>query len=124
MVLLAAFVTLCEGYLGVLPTLELWGELFYLKLGTAAKDEAAPCRACVAVRRTGSGVRFPALALLQSAKLWRKSYFYVENIHSTRDYINLPAYAAARLLSPAPTGSSGRRICRPPPPPLSPGSRR
>ena len=27
-VLLSAFVTLCEGYLGVLPTLELWGELF------------------------------------------------------------------------------------------------
>ena len=27
-VLLSAFVTLCEGYLGVLPTLELWGEFF------------------------------------------------------------------------------------------------
>ena len=26
-VLLSAFVTLCEGYLGVLPTLELWGVL-------------------------------------------------------------------------------------------------
>ena len=27
-VLLSAFVTLCEGFLGVLPTLELWGEFF------------------------------------------------------------------------------------------------
>ena len=26
--LLSAFVTLCEGFLGVLPTLELWGEFF------------------------------------------------------------------------------------------------
>ena len=27
-VLLAAFATLCEGFLGVLPTIELWGEFF------------------------------------------------------------------------------------------------
>ena len=33
-VLLSAFVTLCEGYLGVLPTLELWGEFFQSNLGT------------------------------------------------------------------------------------------
>ena len=33
-VLLSAFVTLCEGFLGVLPTLELWGEFFQSKLGT------------------------------------------------------------------------------------------
>ena len=26
--LLSAFVALCEGFLGVLPTLELWGEFF------------------------------------------------------------------------------------------------
>jgi hypothetical protein len=57
-VLLSAFVTLCESYLDTLPTLELWGELFYLKLGTVAKNEAAKCGACVAVRRTGTGVRF------------------------------------------------------------------
>ena len=28
MVLLAAFATLCEGFLGILPTIELWGEFF------------------------------------------------------------------------------------------------
>ena len=36
MVLLSAFVALCEGFLGVLPTLELWGEFFFSKLGTQA----------------------------------------------------------------------------------------
>ena len=35
-VLLAAFVTMCEGYLGTLHTLELWAECFYLKLGTSS----------------------------------------------------------------------------------------
>ena len=33
MVLLSAFVTLCEGFLGVLPTLELWGEFLQSTLG-------------------------------------------------------------------------------------------
>jgi hypothetical protein len=48
-VLLSSFVTLCEGYLDILPTLELWGQLFYLKLGTRTKGEPAQCGACVAI---------------------------------------------------------------------------
>src|SRR3954469_11536981 len=31
---LAAFTALCEGFLDVLPTIELWGEFFQSKLGT------------------------------------------------------------------------------------------
>ena len=27
----AGFVTLCEGYLGLLPTVDLWGKMFFLK---------------------------------------------------------------------------------------------
>ena len=38
-VLLSAFVTLCEGYLGVLPTLELWGS-------SSTPSWARACRAC------------------------------------------------------------------------------
>ena len=33
-VLLSTFVTLCEGFLGVLPTLGLWVEFFQSTLGT------------------------------------------------------------------------------------------
>lgn len=99
-VLLSAFVTFCEGYLGTLPTIELWRELFYLKLGTAIRGEAAQCGACVVVRRTGSSVRFPAIALMESAKLWQKSYFYVRNVHPTWDYVNLPAYAPGSPAEP------------------------
>ena len=54
-VLFSAFVTLCEGYLSTLPTLELRAELFYLKLGTSTKGEAVQCGACVAMRRSGTG---------------------------------------------------------------------
>ena len=35
-VLLSTFVTLCEGFIGVLPTIKLWGEFFYSKLGSQA----------------------------------------------------------------------------------------
>ena len=39
--LLSAFVTACEGYLGILPTIEPWGAFFYTKLGTSTKEKAA-----------------------------------------------------------------------------------
>ena len=41
MMLLSTFVTMCEGYLGILPTIELWGAFFYTKLGTSAREKAA-----------------------------------------------------------------------------------
>ena len=100
MVLLSAFVTLCEGYLGILPTLELWGEFFYTKLGTAAMNEAAQCGAFIAVRRPGAGNCFPAISLTQSVKLWQKSYFYVKNINPAIDFVNLPAYEAGPPAEP------------------------
>ena len=39
--LLAIFATMCEGYLGILPTIELWGAFFYTKLGTSVREVAA-----------------------------------------------------------------------------------
>ena len=50
-VLLSAFVTLCKGYLGVLPTLELWGEFFQTKLGTCMQGLPAQSGAFIAMRR-------------------------------------------------------------------------
>ena len=61
--LLSAFVTMCEGHLGILPTIELWGALFYTKLGTSAKEKAAQCGAFVAVHRPSVKNVFPAIKL-------------------------------------------------------------
>ena len=52
------------------------------------------------MRRTGAEPRFSALALLQSAKLWQKSYVYVEHIHPSWNYVNLPAYVAGPPAEP------------------------
>jgi hypothetical protein len=92
---LSAFVTFCEGYIGILPTLELWGQLFYLKLGTRTKGEPARCGASVADQRSGnSGIYFPKIALTDSVKKWQDTYFYIRNIDPDRDCRNLPAYEA------------------------------
>ena len=93
-VLLSAFVTLCEAYLGVLPTLELWGEFFQSKLGTRMQGVPAPSGAFIAMRRTAADNPFPVITLIQSVKRWQKSYFYVKNVTPQGDYVNLPAYVA------------------------------
>ena len=91
MTLLSAFVTACEGYLGVLPTLELWGEFFQSKLGTRMQGVPAQTGAFIASRRSVADNPFPVITLIQSVKKWQKSYFYVRNVAPWGDYINLPA---------------------------------
>ena len=63
-VLLSAFVTLCEGYLGVLPTLELWGEFFQSKLGTRMQGVPAESGASITVRRVTADNPFPVITLI------------------------------------------------------------
>ena len=90
-VLLSAFVTLCEGFLGILPTLELWGEFFQSKLGTPMQGVPAQSGAFIAMRRSAADNPFPVITLIQSVKRWQKSYFYVKNVAPQGDYVNLPA---------------------------------
>ena len=80
MVLISAFATLCEGFLGVLPTIELWGEFFSSKLGTHIAGVPAQCGAFIAMRRPADDNPFPVITLIQSVKRWQKSYFYVKNV--------------------------------------------
>ena len=67
--LLSAFVSLCEGFLGLLPTLELWGEFFQSKLGTVVASVPAPCGAFIAMRRESENNPFLPIPLIQSVKI-------------------------------------------------------
>ena len=98
--LLSAFVTACEGYLGILPTIELWGAFFYTKLGTSVREVAAQCGAFIAVRRPSPKNAFPTIKLPQLVKMWQQSYFYVENMDPAVDFLNLPAYVAGPPAEP------------------------
>jgi len=93
--LLSTFVTACEGYIGILPTIMLWGVFFYGKLGTSARETAAECGGFVAVHRPAKRNAFPVIKLAQSVKMWQQSYFYIENVDPAADFLNLPAYEAA-----------------------------
>ena len=46
------------------------------------------------MRRVAADNPFPVITLIQSVKLWQKSYFYMKNIAPQGDYVNLPAYVA------------------------------
>ena len=97
MVLLFAFVALCEGFLGVLPTLKLWGEFFFSKLGTQAAGVPAQCGAFIVVRRSGADNPFPSISLIKSVKMWQRSYFYVKNASARGDWVNLLSFEAGPL---------------------------
>ena len=69
--------TLCEGYLGVEPTIDLWARFFSLKQQGPSAGEFADCGAAVISKR--SGADFPKIPLEDSAKKWQNS-FYVRNL--------------------------------------------
>ena len=73
------------------------------------------------MRRTGADNHFPSIALLKLVKMRQRSYFYVRNIATWGDWVNLPAFEAgppagrlpnwsyrARLLTPAGAGAITR----------------
>ena len=93
-VLLAAFTTLCEGFLGVLPTIKVWGEFFQSKLGTHVAGVLTQCGAFIAMRRSTADNPFPAIPLIKLVKMWQHSYFYVKNVATDGDWVNLPPFEA------------------------------
>jgi hypothetical protein len=87
MMILAAFVALCEAYLGIWPNIELFRRLIYFKTQMA---DIIP----VVCRTTSfyacKTVDFPGLKGKESCKKWQCSFFYVKNLKEGADYINLP----------------------------------
>ena len=63
------------------------------------------------MRRTGENNPFPPIPLIQSVKLWQKSYFYVKNVAQQGDFVNLPAYLAGPPLGGNPRGATGPGRC-------------
>ncbi|KAE8808812.1 hypothetical protein D1007_14557 [Hordeum vulgare] len=101
---LAAFIVLCEGFLGIEPRLDIFGKLFFLKQQSVTMDKAEVanltgpkpmtlCRAALVHHRTSSD--FPQMPLQDSIKMWQKGFFYVKNVDPSRDYISLPPFAIA-----------------------------
>lgn len=102
---LSGFVTLCKGYLGVEPTIDLWARFFSLKQQGPSAREFADCGAAVISKR--SGADFPKIPLDDFAKKWQNSFYYTRNLGADR--INLPAFAIAPPRAKMNWGYSPRR---------------
>lgn len=86
---IATFVTFSEGYVGLLPTPELWSRFFSLWPQTVNGIMTA-CGAALVYNRPVGG--FPKLPPIESAKKWQRSFFYMKNASQSADRINLPPF--------------------------------
>ena len=93
---LAIYITFCEGYLGLWPTIALWTKFFSFKKQTIPdkgnpNKELTQCGAAAISPRKGSIL--PRVKGLESCKMWQQTFFYVRNAaDSEEDLIGLPAF--------------------------------
>jgi hypothetical protein len=94
---ISAFISFCEAYLGLWPSINLWSKYFQFRQQVipdrdtpAGQKLLTQCGAATVVPRRGS--IFPRIQGLESCKKWLRSFFYVKN-SSNFNHINLPKFA-------------------------------
>jgi hypothetical protein len=118
MMTLSMFATLCEAYLGIWPSVELFRRLLYFKTQTLGSIPVT-CGAASFYARTIA--RFPKLLGKESCKKWQRSFFYAKNLREDADHVNLPPFVPGgpgergswKASLPSPSGSSlfkGREV--------------
>ena len=85
---LSCFVVLCEAYLGVWPSMEIFGMFFFLRSQTTAGQQ----RDCGGVSISAKNTPLPKINLPDSIKKWQGTYFYARNLTAV-DRIGLPAFS-------------------------------
>ncbi|KAE8815272.1 hypothetical protein D1007_07406 [Hordeum vulgare] len=101
---LAAFVVLCDGFVGIEPRIDLWRSLFFFKQQSIAMEKSeveklkvsrpmTPCGAALVHHRSKSG--FPQMPLQESIKHWQKGFFYVKSTDTAQDALNMPPFDIA-----------------------------
>jgi hypothetical protein len=77
MMMLAAFMALCEAYLGIWPNVKLFRWLIYFKTQTA---DSIPVVCGAASFYACKSTDFPGLKGKESYKKWQRFFFYVKNL--------------------------------------------
>ncbi|KAE8816337.1 hypothetical protein D1007_06190 [Hordeum vulgare] len=101
---LAAFVVLCEGFVGIEPRVDLWRSLFFFKQQSIAMEKSeveklkgprpmTPCGAALVHHRLKYG--FPQMPLQESIKHWQKGFLYVKSADPAQDALNMPPFTIA-----------------------------
>jgi hypothetical protein len=93
---LSAYITFCEAYLGLWPSINLWAKYFQFQPQVipdrdtpAGQKLLTQCGAATVVPRLGS--IFPRIQGLESHNKWLRSFFYIKN-SSNFNRINLPKF--------------------------------
>ena len=79
---IAAFVTLCEGFLGISPHFDLWQYLFAVNLlkKCVGKEELSVPVGCADIHLRNNWVNeYPSMHLSTSNKGWHSHWFYVKD---------------------------------------------
>ena len=80
-----------EAYLGVWPSMEIFGMFFFLRSQTTAGQQ----RDCGSVSINTKSTPLPKIHLPDSIKKWQNTYFYVRNLTEV-DRIGLSAFSDSR----------------------------
>ena len=79
---IAAFVALCEGFLGISPHFDLWRYLFAVNLSKnrVGKQELSVPMGCASIHLRNNRVNeYPSMRLSTSNKGWHSHWFYVKD---------------------------------------------
>jgi hypothetical protein len=90
--ILSAFVTLCEGYIGVWLTTDIWAKFFHFKAQKAKAKHEALMECGAASIYTRPRIGFPKVGLPESSKRWQDTFLYAKNVNPDHDVINLPQF--------------------------------
>ncbi|KAE8815259.1 hypothetical protein D1007_07391 [Hordeum vulgare] len=101
---LAAFVVMCEGFVGIEPRVDLWCNLFFFKQQSITMEKSeveklkgprpmTPFGAALVHHRPKSG--FPQMPLQDFVKHWQKGFFYVRSTDPAQDALNMPPFTIA-----------------------------
>ena len=81
---MAAFVALCEGFLGIIPHFDLWRHFFAVTLQKkrekSGRQELHRSMGCASIHLRNNRVgEYPSMWLLTSNKGWHSQWFYLKN---------------------------------------------
>jgi hypothetical protein len=91
MMVLSAFSTLCEAYLGIWPNVEQFCRLIFFK---TQREDTVLVICGTASFYACKSADFPRIKGKESCKKWQRSFFYVKNLREGEDHINLPPFEA------------------------------
>jgi hypothetical protein len=85
----AAFIVLCEGFLGIKPHFELWRYFFVVSL-VKKRDGSTALIGCAEIHLSGPRAHeYMAIAPTESNKGWHSRWFYIKN----HDAVALPVWS-------------------------------